>query len=343
MQQPAGSSSLRNWDAAASAEHAFAQPLDLASFEPEYNPFPQPYGLDHAAAGAPSIAPQYAPDVRYAPGTYPGSHSPAPPPGYHRDPYPVLQNQRFAPPPQQEHPAQYAPPGEMAQYWANAQPAPMMQAHPQQQQQQQRQSGVSPAPPPPIASRDYVASPTSMHAGYAAGPSHDPAAAADYSFGGRFGETPPHVPQPQPQGPRPGARYYPSDPPAETRPDEPARRTYYLSPADARRVQPPPLQMPPSIPSSVPAGGSKRQRTHAAAAPARPAPYRVPADEHVSDEDDEQSAQPGVPRERGACARCKTLKVKCVRLGDPDAICRRCYNGGHDCYVPGKKQRRQPP
>jgi Fungal Zn(2)-Cys(6) binuclear cluster domain len=43
-----------------------------------------------------------------------------------------------------------------------------------------------------------------------------------------------------------------------------------------------------------------------------------------------------------ACARCKSLKVKCEvkHEGEP---CKRCINGGHDCKIPGRKIRRVPP
>ncbi|KAF8986590.1 hypothetical protein BDQ17DRAFT_1436191 [Cyathus striatus] len=44
----------------------------------------------------------------------------------------------------------------------------------------------------------------------------------------------------------------------------------------------------------------------------------------------------------GACARCKGLKVKCEFRTDTDA-CKRCFNGGHECVIPGRKKRRTPP
>lgn len=45
---------------------------------------------------------------------------------------------------------------------------------------------------------------------------------------------------------------------------------------------------------------------------------------------------------QGACARCKTLKVRCEFKTDTDP-CKRCLNGGHDCMIPGRKKRRTPP
>ncbi|KAJ7153989.1 hypothetical protein C8R43DRAFT_443958 [Mycena crocata] len=55
----------------------------------------------------------------------------------------------------------------------------------------------------------------------------------------------------------------------------------------------------------------------------------------------------GVVKPSGACARCKTLKVKCEFVtgangGEADS-CKRCANGGHECVVPGRKKRKSPP
>ncbi|KAH7907013.1 hypothetical protein BJ138DRAFT_1070829 [Hygrophoropsis aurantiaca] len=50
----------------------------------------------------------------------------------------------------------------------------------------------------------------------------------------------------------------------------------------------------------------------------------------------------GRPRPSGACARCKSLKVRCEFKGDPDT-CKRCINAGQDCHIPGRKPRRTPP
>ncbi|KAG5652773.1 hypothetical protein H0H81_003711 [Sphagnurus paluster] len=44
----------------------------------------------------------------------------------------------------------------------------------------------------------------------------------------------------------------------------------------------------------------------------------------------------------GACNRCKNLKVKCEFKNDTDA-CKRCMNGSHECFIPGRKKRRTPP
>ncbi|KAI0635754.1 hypothetical protein C8Q77DRAFT_1155518 [Trametes polyzona] len=53
-----------------------------------------------------------------------------------------------------------------------------------------------------------------------------------------------------------------------------------------------------------------------------------------------EEAKPAKPL--GACARCKTLKVKCEFKTNPD-ICKRCLNGNHECIIPGRKKRRAPP
>ncbi|KAH9856553.1 hypothetical protein C2E23DRAFT_865967 [Lenzites betulinus] len=56
-----------------------------------------------------------------------------------------------------------------------------------------------------------------------------------------------------------------------------------------------------------------------------------------------QSKDGGKPvKPLGACARCKTLKVKCEFKTNPD-ICKRCLNGNHECVIPGRKKRRAPP
>ncbi|KAG7089735.1 hypothetical protein E1B28_011389 [Marasmius oreades] len=51
---------------------------------------------------------------------------------------------------------------------------------------------------------------------------------------------------------------------------------------------------------------------------------------------DNQKAKPG------ACARCKNLKVRCEFKTETDP-CKRCFNGGHECMIPGRKKRRTPP
>ncbi|KAL5525464.1 hypothetical protein ACEPAG_6800 [Sanghuangporus baumii] len=48
------------------------------------------------------------------------------------------------------------------------------------------------------------------------------------------------------------------------------------------------------------------------------------------------------PVHRAACVRCRNLKVRCEFTTDPNT-CRRCLNGGHECAIPGRKKRRQPP
>lgn len=101
------------------------------------------------------------------------------------------------------------------------------------------------------------------------------------------------------------------------------------SPDPLRQTFAPPLQSNVAIsgPSST-----KRQRSETHEEPY----YDHDADELQHDKND-QKAKP-----IRACARCKTLKVKCEvkNEGDP---CKRCLNGGHDCVIPGRKIRRVPP
>ncbi|KAG0702771.1 hypothetical protein DFH29DRAFT_1079268, partial [Suillus ampliporus] len=47
-------------------------------------------------------------------------------------------------------------------------------------------------------------------------------------------------------------------------------------------------------------------------------------------------------RPPGACARCKSLKVRCEFRGDDD-ICKRCIGAGQECVIPGRTPRRTPP
>ncbi|KAI0073466.1 hypothetical protein K474DRAFT_194545 [Panus rudis PR-1116 ss-1] len=61
------------------------------------------------------------------------------------------------------------------------------------------------------------------------------------------------------------------------------------------------------------------------------------------DDGDPDESQQEIPRKAtGACARCKSLKVRCEFKTNPD-ICRRCLNGNHECVIPGRKKRRAPP
>lgn len=48
------------------------------------------------------------------------------------------------------------------------------------------------------------------------------------------------------------------------------------------------------------------------------------------------------PKPTGACARCKSLKVRCEFRGDNDT-CKRCIGAGQECVIPGRKPRRTPP
>jgi hypothetical protein len=43
-----------------------------------------------------------------------------------------------------------------------------------------------------------------------------------------------------------------------------------------------------------------------------------------------------------ACSRCKSPKVKCESKTETDP-CKHCFNGGHECIIPGKKIRKTPP
>ncbi|KAH0832961.1 hypothetical protein J3R83DRAFT_11937 [Lanmaoa asiatica] len=70
-----------------------------------------------------------------------------------------------------------------------------------------------------------------------------------------------------------------------------------------------------------------------------------PSDDH----DDSQSEQPDAqeqeaarPKHAGACARCKSLKVRCEFRVDRDT-CKRCTSAGQECVIPGRKPRRTPP
>ncbi|KAF5367470.1 hypothetical protein D9758_003782 [Tetrapyrgos nigripes] len=85
------------------------------------------------------------------------------------------------------------------------------------------------------------------------------------------------------------------------------------------------------IPSS--SSTAKRQRVH----------------EPVDDTKDEDVDTDAIPEQKegnkgkpGACARCKSLKVRCEFKTDTDP-CKRCLNGGHECVIPGRKKRRTPP
>ncbi|KAG1733649.1 uncharacterized protein EDB91DRAFT_1300017 [Suillus paluster] len=48
------------------------------------------------------------------------------------------------------------------------------------------------------------------------------------------------------------------------------------------------------------------------------------------------------PKPSGACARCKSLKVRCEFRGDNDT-CKRCTGAAQECVIPGRKPRRTPP
>ncbi|KIJ67097.1 hypothetical protein HYDPIDRAFT_109103 [Hydnomerulius pinastri MD-312] len=60
------------------------------------------------------------------------------------------------------------------------------------------------------------------------------------------------------------------------------------------------------------------------------------------DPDIAQEAESSARPKAGACARCKSLKVRCEFRGDGDT-CRRCTGAGQECVIPGRKPRRNPP
>jgi len=76
---------------------------------------------------------------------------------------------------------------------------------------------------------------------------------------------------------------------------------------------------------------------------AGPNPKRARAGELSDEQDgDQQDAKEGARPRLGACNRCKSLKVRCEFKTETDP-CKRCLNGGHDCFIPGRKKRRAPP
>ncbi|KAF7373447.1 Zn(2)-C6 fungal-type domain-containing protein [Mycena sanguinolenta] len=109
-------------------------------------------------------------------------------------------------------------------------------------------------------------------------------------------------------------------------------------------------------PTSVTASPSLQQqsssyyplRTEAAADPSKAKRQRVsepaitgngPKDDEMYSESEEAGARVKV---RGACIRCKNLKVKC-QFETETGPCKRCFNGGHKCATPGRKKRGGPP
>ncbi|KAG0702772.1 hypothetical protein DFH29DRAFT_919637 [Suillus ampliporus] len=51
-------------------------------------------------------------------------------------------------------------------------------------------------------------------------------------------------------------------------------------------------------------------------------------------------AQPAKPT--GACARCKSLKVRCEFSKHGNNTCKRCTGAGQQCVIPERKPRRTP-
>ncbi|KAF9223844.1 hypothetical protein BS17DRAFT_121764 [Gyrodon lividus] len=65
-------------------------------------------------------------------------------------------------------------------------------------------------------------------------------------------------------------------------------------------------------------------------------------DNQAEPPDAPQEADVARPKPTGACARCKSLKVRCEFRGDSDT-CRRCTSAVQECVIPGRKPRRAPP
>lgn len=61
-----------------------------------------------------------------------------------------------------------------------------------------------------------------------------------------------------------------------------------------------------------------------------------------SDDSDSEDATSKLRRPSGACAHCKSLKVKC-EFQPGQQTCRRCTTGNHDCVVRGRKKRKPAP
>ncbi|KZV73082.1 hypothetical protein PENSPDRAFT_649168 [Peniophora sp. CONT] len=110
-----------------------------------------------------------------------------------------------------------------------------------------------------------------------------------------------------------------------------------------------------AIPTSTPEPARKRRQTDAGviALPASSSstPARTKRPLESADEDAEGDMMGGGEGERGegetnasmkrACARCKSLKVRCQFKRDADT-CERCLRAAHECVIPGKKQRKPP-
>lgn len=64
--------------------------------------------------------------------------------------------------------------------------------------------------------------------------------------------------------------------------------------------------------------------------------------EDLNVEEDFDSKDPNKAKPARACARCKGLKVRCEAKTENEP-CKRCLNGGHECFIPGRKIRRVPP
>ncbi|KAG9314918.1 hypothetical protein JVU11DRAFT_4026 [Chiua virens] len=78
--------------------------------------------------------------------------------------------------------------------------------------------------------------------------------------------------------------------------------------------------------------------------PAPNAKRSKPSDDYddMYDQVEPQEQETAKPKLTGACARCKSLKVRCEFINDNDT-CKRCTSAGQECVIPGRKPRRTPP
>lgn len=104
-----------------------------------------------------------------------------------------------------------------------------------------------------------------------------------------------------------------------------------LSYIDPSSHQPDFTYLQPAIPQSLQyqevGANAKRQRMG-----------DIQEDQELEQSESKEGAKPRL----GACHRCKSLKVKCEFKQETDT-CKRCFNGGHECFIPGRKKRRAPP
>ncbi|KAJ7472669.1 hypothetical protein FB451DRAFT_1469579 [Mycena latifolia] len=112
-------------------------------------------------------------------------------------------------------------------------------------------------------------------------------------------------------------------------------------------IRPPPNPFPPSGPSRSTSIASGPSRSASQPQP-KVKRRRVAKPNEAGDDDMDEGGDVEEERRRaklsagGACARCKTLKVKCEFDTEIDA-CKKCLNSGNECVVPGRKKRVSPP